>query len=78
MMVKYKYELNGTAAQEQTWTVVGEIEIAGMGDFPSVPQVAMMRAFEQLTRGKATYGNPGVGCVGPYRVSKLTVELANE
>ena len=73
-MPKYRYEMHGAAADQQTWAVSGLIEKRNDGEFLDVPLQAAKDAFNQLTSGKAIFGLPGVGCRGPYRITKLTVE----
>lgn len=70
----YRYLVEGTAAGGQTWATEGRITVAQAGDFPRVTQDALRDSFMQLTSGKAVYGQPGVGCTGPYTITKLTVE----
>ena len=33
----------------------------------------MRSSFMKLTRGQAVFGNPGIGCSGPYHVTKFTI-----
>lgn len=77
-MTRYRYQLNGTAALGQTWQTVGEVIAEDFGDIPGdisdVFGQAMLKSFMQLTRGKAVFGSPGVGCQGPYRVTRVLVE----
>lgn len=73
-MPKYRYEMHGAAAEHQTWSCNGDVEVANYGAFLDVPGLATKDAFEQLTQGKAIFGLPGVGCKGPYRITKLTIE----
>lgn len=76
-MPRYRYTMHGAAAKDQTWSVNGEIDVYDVtnhGQFLSVPRAAAQNAFEQLTSGKAIFGKPGVGCKGPYRITKLTIE----
>jgi hypothetical protein len=70
----YRYEMHGRAAHDQTWVVTGEVETRNAGEFLKAPQAALADAFVQLTNGNAIFGLPGVGCVGPYRIVKLTIE----
>jgi hypothetical protein len=35
---------------------------------------AMEETFRQLTNGRAVYGEPGVGCRGPYGIRSLLIE----
>lgn len=69
----YKFEINGTAAQGQTWNHSGSIEDV-WHDLSAVVEAAMVETFQKLTRGEAVYGHPGVGCSGPYEITKLTLE----
>ena len=72
-IVTYAYAIDGTARDGQTWKTRGEVRVIGAGQFMEAVQKAMGNSFLQLTDGKATYGKPGVGCVGPYRVTNLTI-----
>jgi len=74
IMPKFKYEVAGTAAaNSQTWSTSGTM-VAELGDFARLPERCMRESFMQLTQGKATYGNPGIGCKGPYSITKLLIE----
>lgn len=73
--VRYRYEVRGTAQGGQTWTSSGHVETAKSGDFPRVMDTAMRLSFVQLTNGQAVYGQPGVGCKGPYGISRMLIEL---
>ncbi len=70
----YKYEISGLAADDQTWIAHGTVEVAALGQFMEVPNMAVGEAFKQLTQGRAIYGKPGIGCHGPYRIVKMTIE----
>jgi hypothetical protein len=72
-MITYTYTVAGTAADEQTWEITGSIE-ATQGNFPLVFNHAMKETFTGLTNGKAIYGNPGIGCSGPYEIVRLVIE----
>jgi len=74
MTTNYNYSLEGTAADGQTWFASGVVTTELEGDFPNALEDAQRKAFHQLTQGKAVYGKPGVGCRGPYRITKLIVE----
>jgi hypothetical protein len=76
--MKYRYEVNGTAANGQTWSASGIIETKSAGEFISAISMALAEAFQQLTEGKAVYGNPGVGCSGPYTCTKMLIEQQGE
>lgn len=36
--------------------------------------LTMKDTFEQLTQGRAIYGQPGVGCRGPYAIKRVLIE----
>jgi hypothetical protein len=72
-MTVYLYTIIGTAADAQTWEATGILECKP-GDFASLPDEAMKAAFHQLTNGKAVYGKPGIGCRGPYRITRFVIE----
>lgn len=73
-MPSYNYELAGTASEGQTWKTSGVVTIDALGRFPEVPEVAMIDTFGKLTKGKAVFGKPGIGCRGPYRITRLLIE----
>jgi len=70
----YCYTTAGIAARGQSWKVTGEVEDKDH-DLMAVVQEAMKETFGKLTQGKAIYGQPGVGCQGPYSVIRFSVEL---
>jgi len=72
--VHYRYQVTGTAAEGQTWECYGQV-MGHPGSFPDLLHEAMRRAFAQLCHGKATYGQPGNGCAGPYTVTGFALEL---
>jgi hypothetical protein len=74
MRLKYKYEITGSAMGLQTWTTVGEVETHAAGDFPVVPGLALEQSFTKLTAGEAVYGFPGIGCRGPYGITRMVIE----
>lgn len=74
-MTTYRYRMEGVASGEQTWKTEGEVSIDELGDFPSVLQKAVVQSFNTLTRGRAVYGQPGVGCSGPYGITRCVIEL---
>lgn len=76
--MKYSYEMSGKDSGAQTWKFTGTVTTKGAGEFLSVPGQALKQSFEALTQGKAVYGNPGIGCKGPYRVTKLVIELLEQ
>jgi hypothetical protein len=74
-MTTYAYTMKGTAAGGQTWETSGAVEVAP-GDFPDVTMLALKDTFMKLTQGKAVFGQPGVGCKGPYSIVELTLKKA--
>lgn len=74
MIKRYHFQMQGTAAQGQTWAVSGDIE----AEWHDVLDVSMKHTFGKLTQGKAVYGKPGVGCRGPYNITLFKVEQYNE
>lgn len=62
-----KYTVEGTASDGQTWMTEGSVN----GDFPDCLEDAMRAAFQQLTGGKAVFGQPGIGCRGPYKIKRF-------
>jgi hypothetical protein len=74
MAVQYRYEIDGTGANDQTWACTGHVTIDRPAEFAGVPDIAMRSAFMELTEGKAVYGEPGKGCVGPYEVTRMLIE----
>lgn len=70
--VAYRWQAWGTAADGQTWSVTGETR-AFAGRLVDVTETALRDAFDQLTHGRAVYGFPGVGCRGPYTVTRFEI-----
>jgi hypothetical protein len=70
----YRFEVAGTAADEQTWSYAGTLVCERQGDFPLLPGRAMVAAFRALTDGRAIFGKPGVGCNGPYTMTRMLIE----
>lgn len=68
---KYDYRMDGTAADGQTWSTQGTV----VCEFGDALFNATRDSFRLLTDGRAVYGKPGVGCVGPYNVTRLSIEL---
>jgi hypothetical protein len=74
---KYSYTVAGTAVENQTWTVTGEIVTRPLTSFQRAPEKALRDALWKLTRGNAVFGLPGVACKGPYRITKLVIEVVD-
>jgi hypothetical protein len=66
----YKYKVEGTTGNGNTFTTEGTVD----GGFPEVFTAAMRDSFQQLTRGRAQFGTPGVGCQGPYEFTRFVLE----
>ena len=77
-IVTYFYAVEGSASGGQTWATDGTVDVVGRGEFLRAVSEAMCRSFATLTLGKAIYGQPGVGCTGPYRVTKFTISEREE
>jgi hypothetical protein len=69
----YSYTVRGRAAGGQTWTVSAAVTTAQEGDFPHAMLEALRETFHLLTQGKAVYGQPGVGCHGPYTIDRFEI-----
>ncbi len=72
-VTEYRYQVQGRAADEEVWFTAGRVTANGGGSFMPAVQEAMRTSFVDLTQGKATYGSPGKGCSGPYRITSLTL-----
>jgi len=70
-MTTYSYMMVGTAANSQHWETHGEISIENPGDFEHCYREAMKDSFMKLTQGKAVYGLPSIGCIGPYTIEEF-------
>lgn len=73
-MSTYRYTVEGRAAHGQTWHTEGDVTTAQEGAFPGAVLDALRLSFEDLTGGKAVYGQPGVGCSGPYTITTLIIQ----
>jgi len=70
--MKFSYEVTGTAANEEPWAVIGQIDSES---YAEAINLAYKDAFERLTKGKAIFGRPGVGgCKGPYKIINVALE----
>lgn len=70
MIKTYKFAVEGTAADGQTWSTEHEFDC----DFSAVFVHGMRSSFLALTEGRAVFGRPGEGCHGPYNVTKIVIE----
>lgn len=67
-----KYTVEGTAADGQKWKAEGEV--ADRLDWVLLADEALRAAFQQVTGGKAVFGKPGIGCRGPYKITRVEVK----
>ena len=73
-LTTFQFVIEGTGAGDATWLTKGTVTTEREGDFPNALRAAQAACFEQLTRGDATYGQPGRGgCAGPYRILSFLV-----
>jgi len=75
MIKTYNFEFEGKAARGQTWKASGQID-DDANNLMAVFDTAMRLTFQQLTSGKAVFGKPGVGCAGPYDITRITITNA--
>jgi len=68
-MKTYRFTIDGTDADGQSWQCVGVVTC----EWIDVSREATKIAFQDLTQGKAIYGNPGKGCRGPYNIEYMEV-----
>ena len=71
MTKTWRFTINGKAASGETWCTSGTVYT----EFADCFTAAVRDTFQQLTHGRATYGQPGVaGCKGPYRIMSVLIE----
>jgi hypothetical protein len=70
----FRYTIAGEAARGQSWEVTGLVEVMP-GGFDAAILVTLREMFQQLTNGEAVFGKPGLGCDGPYAITKYLLEL---
>jgi hypothetical protein len=70
MQKNYNFQIEGSSANSQTWITSGKVYC----EFADAFNRAMSETFEQLTNGKAIFGNPGIGCRGPYDIHRVIIE----
>jgi hypothetical protein len=68
----YEYSVTGTAGANASFTVSGHVHC----DFAHVFNAIMTQTFQDLTSGKAVFGQPGVGCKGPYQIDSINIKRA--
>lgn len=69
-----KFIVSGTAAGGQSFECRGAIDNADWNDQDLLGR-AMRDSFMQLTQGKAVFGKPGIGCRGPYKITRFELSL---
>lgn len=67
----YSYIAEGIAHDGQTWTTKGTV----VCEFHESWDQAMLQSFLQLTEGKAVFGQPGVGCRGPFKFKRMEIKV---
>lgn len=72
-MKEFTYEVVYHGADGQSAICTGSIEVEP-GDFQQALIQVMRRSFLQITQGKATYGQPGKGCRGPYQITRFLLQ----
>lgn len=75
-MLRFNYDISGRAAGDQTWQTTGMVTVDDPGQFRRALDLAQQEAFMQLTKGRAVFGQPGVGCRGPYLITRFLLEVA--
>jgi hypothetical protein len=75
-MTAYRYTVEGTAADGQTWAVTAPIATKTAGEFAILPDQVMRLALQALSEGKATCGQPGKTCRGPFTITRFLIEHA--
>lgn len=70
--VRYRWVVEGTAADGQTWRTAGVVDRLP-GHFPHVTMDALTTSFALVTEGRAEFGRPGETCRGPYTITRLEV-----
>lgn len=66
------YTASGTDADGKDWEVVGILNGSNPLELDAIVHLGRS-VFQQLTNGKAQFGQPGVGCRGPYKIKMLTL-----
>jgi hypothetical protein len=66
----YTFTLKGSAAGGQSWTTTGSLTC----EFHELMELVMQETFQQLTAGRAQFGNPGLGCRGPYDITEVSIK----
>jgi len=69
-----KYEVKGTAADDNTWEVTGQLDVLAIHDFFHICNMVGRDVFMRITEGRAVFGQPGTSCRGPYQITKFSWE----
>ena len=72
MIVEHTFQFNvsGTTAEGVSWACSGQVTCETVDVWTRVLELS----FRDLTRGRAVFGRPGVGCKGPYEVQEVSVK----
>lgn len=71
----YKFEIHGKTGNGNTYTTTGEVS-GNLGiEYIEMMYSVFLQSFQQLTGGKAVFGNPGIGCQGPYSITHLFLSM---
>lgn len=70
----WQFTISGSGADGSTFETTGKMQC----EFHDSFDLAMKSTFDQLTSGRAIYGKPGVGCRGPYDITKLVIEQVKQ
>lgn len=74
MIKHYRLVVDGSGADGQTFQATTELAC----EFHEAMSLGMVDIFQQITQGRATYGNPGVGCRGPYDIHRVLIEQVKQ
>lgn len=73
-MKTYSFKITGSDADGTPWQTSGQLKCS----YDQVFKRANMETFEQLTEGKAVFGQPGKGCRGPYEIERVEIWLIKQ
>lgn len=68
-MRRYRFEIAGTTGGGQAYSCEGVVESLNFNE--AIQEDAMRDSFQELTHGRAVFGSPGLGCRGPYKVTRF-------
>lgn len=73
-VVIYTFTVSGTDSVGKGWQTQTKHPVDGVPDFEKIFARGMAESFAMLTGGKAVFGEPGIGCTGPYDITKIVIE----